>query len=136
MNGLEERQEALEELRGLTVYRLAREAECMDPDSDETAGAKFLYHVRDRVAELIEEHPGSTVDDLGDSITELADGAPDVYTYTRWLEFVDLGAWQEEIGEYGEPEDLTAAAGIALYMIAERLAVALIGQYSEDGEES
>lgn len=107
-----------------TVWQLARLAECADPDTFESAGAKFLIHVEDAVAEALE------ADELDeDRIHEIADSAPDVYTFQRWLEFVDLAAWQEDLDDYvpdpSMSNDMSAMAGVALYMIAERLVRAL-----------
>ena len=128
--------ETLAEIRDWTVYRLANEADAGSSDFDvDGAGARFLTSVRDDVLDRVEYATADTdADDLGsaveslkeDAIHEIADAAPDVYNFTRWSEFVDLAAWQEDISEYGEPEDLTGAAGFALYMIAERLAVAVL----------
>lgn len=69
-------------------------------------------------------------------MAEIADAAPDVYTHTRWQEFADLGAWQEDPTEIGsDGSDMTAAAGVCLYMIAERLAWALLGELAEQDDE-
>src|SRR5262245_1287171 len=114
----------IEEIRGLTAFRLADVAECLCPDSPDSPGALFLTSVRDAWIEAIEDGP---VHD--DQIHEIADNAPDVYTYQRWCEFVDLGAWQEEAEACEWPKDLTDAAGVALYQIAERLCWALLDKY-------
>jgi hypothetical protein len=68
-----------------------------------------------------------------------------IYTHERWQVFVDLQAYQEDVSEYGDADDLTNAAGVALYMIAERLVHALATELSdaldadadeEDGEDN
>jgi hypothetical protein len=103
-------------------------AECGDPDTQDSPGARLLDHVRDAVSEHIEwvDEPVTDPFDYGDAINEIADGAPDVYTHARWLEFVDLCAYEEDPSELGaDCSDMTVAAGVALYMIAERLATAL-----------
>lgn len=107
----------------LKVYELARMADCGSPDSLESPGARFLESVRDAVAEAAEGNPEN--DDWSEEAAQIADDAPDVYTHQRWLEFVDLAAYQEDPTELGEISDMTAAAGICLYIIAERLAFAL-----------
>jgi hypothetical protein len=40
--------------------------------------------------------------------------------------FVDLAAWQEDIEEFGPITDMEQGAGVALYMIAERLLTAIV----------
>ena len=133
--------ETLADIRDWTVYRLANEADAGSSDFDvDGAGARFLASVRDDVLDRVEYATADAdADDLGsaveslreDAVSEIADAAPDVYNFTRWSEFVDLAAWQEDISEHGESEDLTSAAGVALYMIAERLAVAVLDTITE-----
>jgi hypothetical protein len=112
-------------------------ADCGDPDSRESAGMEFLTSVRDAVVEGIEDGTfvsdgdGSSDNDNG-AVHQIADNAPDVYTHTRWKEFVDLAAYLEE-PEISDawPEDLTEAAGVALYQIAERLVYAILREWRE-----
>jgi hypothetical protein len=120
----------LDALKELTVWQLSRMAgTSADPDAPNSAGGKFLTAVRDTYVEHV-EYKGEDFDpseDIGDVAHEIADGAPDVYTHTRWMEFVDIAAYHEDISDL-MPEtgdDLTKAAGVALYMIAERLVYAL-----------
>lgn len=103
-------------------------------------GARFLRSVEDAVYELADRVGAIDTDTINDdgSVHEIADAAPDVYTHTRWQEFTDLAAWQEDISEYGEidGDDLErSVAGVALYMIAERLAWALLEELAEEAEE-
>jgi hypothetical protein len=135
--------ETLADIRTWTVYRLSNEADAGSSDFDpDGAGARFLSSVRDDVLERVEyELNTADADDLTDAVEsiredavhEIADAAPDVYTFTRWSEFVDLAAWQEDISELGGDlgDDLTGAAGVALYIIAERLAVAILDTITE-----
>jgi hypothetical protein len=74
-----------------------------------------------------------------DVASSIADEAPDYRTYTCWMEFTDLAAWQEDISELGDPsaEDLTVTvASRALYIIAERLVYALIAEAKEEDDDS
>lgn len=105
---------------------------------DPSPGAEFLRSVAVAVGELLDylgdDFDPDRVDDVddGDLVHEVADGAPDVYTSTRWAEFADLAAYREDPAEVGGfSDDLTTAAGQALYMIAERLAWALLRDYAE-----
>jgi hypothetical protein len=116
-------------------------ADTFCPDSDDSAGGKFLADVRDAVVEAIEYGTFDPDSDARDNdngeISQIADSAPDVYTYNRWQEFGDLGAYQEEPEITGEwPGDLTEAAGLALYQIAERLAYAILREWREGLEEA
>jgi hypothetical protein len=124
----------LDAVREMTHYSLANNAaDISSPDSDTSPGAKFLGRVRDSVIESLEwkvEH--DTDGDLAQAARalredshELADGAVPVYTYERWQTFVDLTAWQVDITEFGETEDMTSAAGVALYEVARVLTDAL-----------
>lgn len=129
-------------LTSLNPYDLASMVGCGQPSEGRTRrrrkwspGAVMLASVRDSVVEAIRggqitpENYGSYGMDV---MAEIADGAPDVYTHGRWLEFVDLAAYQEEPDAVGEwPDSLTDAAGIALYQIAERLCVALVDAWIE-----
>lgn len=123
------------EVQQMTVYALACHAECggiSGPDTSESAGARFLTRVRDALLEALEhaEHceDSGAHDDL---VWEVSDSAVPIYTHERWLAFVDLAAYQEDISDLcTDTSDLTTAAGVALYMIAERLCHALIAEIS------
>ena len=117
-----------------TAFRLAQMADVAGPDSSDSPGAKFLLSVQDAVNEAREYDTECT--DRSDTIHEIADNAPDVYTHERWMQFVDLCAYNEDISELGgDIGDLTGAAGIALYMIAERLATALFEEVDDDDDD-
>jgi hypothetical protein len=132
-------------------FHLATLADCASPDSVDSPGAVFLARIARDVAEWVEgymdanpsERPGSI--DMGDAANEIADGAVPIYTHNRWATFVDLAAYVEDVSELMSDagDDLTAAAGVALYMIAERLVTTLAEELSaaldaddeEDDEE-
>lgn len=143
--------------RDLTTWHLANLADCESPDRPDgigcappadlstvqpSPGAKFLRSVADdlaeRIAYIIEygDMDPRDVDlerELEDEVHEVADGAVPVYTAARWAVFADLGAYNEDPGDIGGwPADLTDAAGAALYMIAERLAAALVEKWGEE----
>lgn len=114
----------------LNPYQLAELADCASPDTLTSPGAMFLLHVQDATADHVSH--GGDADDL----SEIADNAPNVYTWKRWQEFTDLAAWQEDATELGaSTDDMTAAAGVCLYLIAERLARALIEQWQGDDDD-
>lgn len=112
-------------------YRLAGLGDCAQPDSLESPGALWLA----RVWEAAHEHYTYDLDDtttradllrMDDhgALHEIADGAVPVYTREVWAVFVDLAAYHEDMedmGGYAEARDMTHAAQIALYMIAERV---------------
>lgn len=144
--------------RDLTTWHLANLAGCGSPDRSDrigcappadlstvqpSPGAKFLRSVADDTAVRIAYHfadddprqydPADLADMLAEELAEVADAAPSVYTFTRWQEFTDLAAWQEDAAELGaSTDDLTGAAGVALYMIAERLTLALVESWAEE----
>lgn len=148
--------------RDLSTWHLANLAGCGSPDRPDgigcappadlstvrpSPGAKFLRSVADdmdwrikyyfdddpREHDPREHEPWELVDLLADEIAEVADGAVPIYTGERWAVFADLAAWQEDPGDIGGwPADLTDAAGAALYLIAERLARALVEKWGEE----
>lgn len=97
------------------------------PDSPDSPGAEWLM--------LVERAAGDIERDE-DGISETADAIVPVYTHQRWLVFVDLAAYQEDPSGLGaDTSDMTAAAGVALYMIAERLLTALLEDRDEDEDD-
>lgn len=143
--------------RDLSTWHLANLAGCGSPDRPDgigvsppadlstvapSPGALFLRSVADDTAERIayvfadpDLDPASCdlARELEEEVHEVADAAPSVYTGARWAEFADLAAWQEDPSDLGGwPADLTDAAGVALYMIAERLALALVDAWAAE----
>lgn len=138
-----------------SVPYLASLAECQLPHKGKgTDGARFLSHVAGQTADAL----GELLDELGpdataaeitaavdefkgdDAARDLAEGAPDVVTVTRWAEFTDLHAWSEDVlAEFGPGDDLSH---VALREIARRLVDALADEVvqvaeglDEDGED-
>ena len=106
----------------LNPYELANMADCSNPDSQESPGARFLLSVQDDYRERVEDG----YYDEDDSPHEIADGAVPVYTHNLWQTFTDLGAYNEDPSELGvESDDMTSAAGVCLYMIAARSPIKL-----------
>jgi hypothetical protein len=116
----------------LNAYSLASLADCATPDTQESPGAAFLLRVQDATREAVEEidDPEDIEREMQDRAHEIADTAVPVYTHDCWQVFVDLGAYNEDASELGaDASDLTTAAGVALYMIAERVVTALVTEY-------
>jgi len=112
------------------AYQLASLVGCASPDTLDSPGARFLLRVQDSARELVEgAEPG---EDLTDAIHERADAAVPIYTHEMWATFVDLGAYEEVVTEYGPIEDMGQAAQVALYMIAERLLSTLVEEARTD----
>jgi len=119
-------------IQNRTVWELARMAGCYSPDTDDSPGARFLSRVQDDVIEL--ESDGALDED---SAHEIADSAVPIYTRELWSTFVDLGAYCEDASELGATaDDMDACARVCLYMIAERLASALIEESDEDDSDA
>lgn len=116
-------------------------AACGTPDTLESAGAKFLTSVRDALVEAVESgriarDGGDGNENVSDVIHEIADGAPDVYTATKWAEFIDLAAYQEDPSELGaDAADMDNMASVCLYIIAERLCHALLTELAADADD-
>jgi hypothetical protein len=125
-----------------TVWELARMAECSDPDTDSSPGADFLRAIESSVKEALnlegydEIVPVPMPEDWAmDQANEVADLCIPVYTHNLWVTFVDLAAYSEDVSDYtgtiavGTPEQLP---NLALYMIGERLALALFEDETAD----
>lgn len=109
-----------------TVWQLARLADVADPDTPESPGARWLQQVASYAEELSEYASGTRV--VEDAVTDAADSLVSVYTAERWQVFTDLAAWTEDLADFGQPADMTEGAGVALYLIAERLLTALTAE--------
>lgn len=120
----------LDDIKQLNAYQLSDYAGCECPTNSETDGADFLVNVRDALVEVVEN--AEDVNDLdSDDWWEVADGAPSVYTYRMWREFVDLGAFAEDVSDF-EARDLNQMAAIALWQIADRLCNALVNKLQQE----
>lgn len=131
----------LEEIKEWTYALSGKDmADCGDPDSCESAGMDFLTSVRNATVEGIEDGTFDPADGDRDNydgeVHTIADNAPSIYTHTKWRQFVDLCAYQEEpeSGEWGS--DLDNAASVALYQIAERLVYAILQEWREGLEQA
>lgn len=125
-----------------TIYTLASYADCASPDSSDSPGAGFLNAVRTMVleswAEAMPSDERGDVSELldvdwADTAHTIADGAPSIYTYELWTQFVDLAAWQEldEAIEEGllnisSDNPTFTIPAVCLYSIARRLALVLL----------
>lgn len=143
-----------------TSWQLARLAECADPDEhdgrgfsedqqveprDGSPGAQFLRRCENAAydvlgdAETINDNPGDTFAERAEytgRLSEEADSTVPIYTHERWTTFADLAAYDEDTDELAGPDtDMTSRAGIALYMIAERLIRAIIAEETEQDED-
>ena len=105
----------------MNAYELANLADVSSPDSLESPGALFLLSLGVSVSEYADEDG-----DLDDIAGDIADQCVPIYTHERWQTFVDLAAYQEDVTDFGPLEDMTTAAGVALYMIGVRLVGALV----------
>ena len=117
----------------------------VSPENEE--GKSFLTGIRDAVIEATEEYDPEDwdrelVEDYSGRATEIAEAAPDVYTWRKWQEFVGLAAWQEDLSEYGMPEDfggyhgvLDARASLALFAMAGRLVSALAKEIAPSDDD-
>jgi hypothetical protein len=109
------------------AYRLASMADVPSPDAADSPAARFLERIQSDVNDLtIEDWDHET---RYDAAHEIADGAVPIYTHERWRVFVDLCAYNEDLDEVGGSSgDMTQDAAVALYMIAERLVLALLDE--------
>ena len=134
----------LDSIKSYNPFTLAHMAECGSPDDAGSAGAGFLTRVRDALVESVEDKwtNGTPLADAveavrdGEAAHRIADEAPDIHTHARWRQFIDLTAYNEDISEYGEPsDDMTENAGVALYIIANRLVHVLLDEIEENAPQ-
>lgn len=118
-----------EDVKELTVWQLARMADCVTPDRTDSPGGDWLDTVRRDALDTFD------ADDPDQETSESADSLVPIYTATVWAVFVDLGAYQEDVTEFGPIEDMEQAAKVALYMIADRLISAIWSDLREDAED-
>ncbi len=139
--------DALDDVRGMAPYDLAVLADCGVPDHSTSPGAAFLLVVARDTLDMIDQNILEDDDNhltvaeavrnlaYGDDVHGIADMAPSVYTHRRWQEFVDLQAYDEDAGDYCPgTDDLTATAGVCLYVIADRLVRAIIERVADEVE--
>lgn len=114
----------------LTVYALARLADCAEPDSPDSPGGQWLRRLAEDAFDVLRDR--SAEEEPQDVIHEIADAYVPVYTIDVWKIFVDLGAWEALQDAWddglisGPPEHRDQHAQVALYVIAERLLTALL----------
>lgn len=92
----------------------------------------FYEHIRDGYAEAIEWAEGKPDED---AVTEIADGAPSIYNWTRMMEAIGTGAYLEPSDLASGEEDMVTLAGYVLYELAERVLYELGERYDEIAEE-
>ena len=135
------RESIAKQLAGVHVYGLARRADVFDPDGTDTPGARWLELVRDSAIEQLDcvSDDELTADGIRDAMErgnhESADALVPVYTAERWAIFTDLGAWTVDVSDFGPVEDVTEAAGLALYETARVLLDKLTEDVAEILEE-
>ena len=110
-----------------TVYGLAN-AISVNVRNDVCDGGQWLMSVADGWSERKDEtvRYDEVIDDVRH---EYVDGSVPIYTYDVWTVFSDLMAWQwsEDVADdYGTlPADMTEAAKVVLYWLADRLTYVL-----------
>lgn len=118
----------------LSVYGLARLADVASPDSSDSPGARWLMNVASAASEMIAEC-AEYGGDPADAAHETADAIVPVYTSEIWAVFCDLAAWNVDTSDYGQAEDMTRSASLALYVVAERLINELACVDTDDDDE-
>jgi len=121
-------------IRQYSANGLATLADC---HNDNDAADDFLIGIRDAVIELTgeidpEDWQRLAVDNDAGAIDQIADGAVSVYTFEKWQHFIGTRAWSEDVSEWmPNHSDMGYLADVALYLIASRLAVALVAEIAE-----
>lgn len=117
-----------------TIWQLTGLAACADPDSNTSPGAQFLRLIEDGATEAAET--ADVADDLSDAAHQIADVCVPIYTHQLWQTFVDLAAYREDLDDIGGTTgDMERDAMAALYMIGNRLAMALLEELTETNDD-
>lgn len=120
--------EVIEQIKSYNAWQLADRAGSF-ASNGEALG--FFTSIRDNVLEAVdyveaEDWNREMVEDYSGKASEIADGAPSIWTATKWDQFAGTRAYQEDPTELGfDGSDMEQGAGICLYMIAQRLVTAL-----------
>lgn len=142
---------ATELAEGLDTWELSRLADCGTPGGD-TEGADALRIARDVATEAAAEclaglDPAEAVDLCAeayglhdattDSVWEGVDGtAVLIYTSRTRAAFHELDGWEEDVSDWGTPEDLGQAATWAVFSIMRRCADAVVNTFATDYAEA
>jgi hypothetical protein len=112
-------------VRNLTPYAIAN----MDQARMDNDEARAYYEqIRDDYAQAIEDEEGKPDEER---TQEIADGAPDVYNYTRMQEAIGTGAYLDESEIASGGESMIQLAGYVLYEQAQRILYRLDELYTE-----
>jgi len=134
----------LADIHGEPVWTLASRVDCR---VDTDAAQAFLASVRDAIVGLTDEISADdwereVVEDYSGSRHEIADNAPDVYTWTLWQEFIGTAAytWDDDARDLeceNAGTSMEDRARLRLYLIADALAVSIandiLESLSDDG---
>jgi hypothetical protein len=134
----------LDEVTAMNAYQLGALID-VSPENDE--GKAFLLGIRDAVIEATTEYDPEDwvreiVEDYAGRASEIADGAPSVYTWRKWQQFIGVAGWQEDITDYGMSHDtdgyagaMDAGASVALFAMARRLVSALAEEVAPSDDD-
>lgn len=128
-------------IKKLRTHDLASLAECLAPDPHESAGIAFLERIRNAVLDHVEKGLAETGEVVSEFIRwereaiqdDVANKAPSQDTPRKWREFVELGAYREDLSDMGTPTDTTPGgwAEVAIFKIAFRLVSNLLTEIQE-----
>lgn len=116
---------AAEHLDKFTAWGLSHLADCANPDSADSPGARFLAAVRAAVVSDWERLTEREDPDYFGTVPEVVGSCMPSTAHEVWQVFTDLAAYTEDVSGF-VLNDMSAAAGHALYRIATRLVYALV----------
>lgn len=118
------------------ISNMQAHGDVSSPDSFDSPGARWLLRLHNMISEAWENgrFDNESGEDRQDVLTELADGAVEIYTHSRWQIFVDLTMYNEDENDRCENgADLTEVAGEIMFDVAYK---AMSGWLDERIEES
>ena len=119
--------------RTYSVGAVVNLAECFYPDTE--AGEDFIKSIELSAQEICVYNPDVPLDRLDDAIHEAADSIVPVYNHQRMVVLTDVGAYREDISDFGDFEDVIQAAGVALYLLARRGIEAVLRDLDNSDED-
>lgn len=138
---------AIEAAESLEAWEIARLADCGRPARD-TEGDEALRSARDAAVEAAAHHISNVDPDeavliaSGDGADLLSDLTEDdvwqsvdglgvlIYTARKRDAFHELDGWEEDVRDFGQPEDLDEAATWALFEILRRAAREVVDHFA------
>ncbi|MCZ0973150.1 hypothetical protein O1L55_20650 [Streptomyces albulus] len=124
------------------INDMARSADAYTPDAPDSAGARFLGSLHSALCEAAEwgriAAPGEHTESgeyAEDVISEIAYAATPTYTHELMMAYVDLGAYREDVDDWGRADNGEEWARHSLEQMAFRAAFEWVENYLAENND-